>query len=62
MKVCTNCGREIGTRDGDNLCRECDDAEDCKALARIRRREKDALMRSLGLTKVRGAMGGTYWE
>lgn len=26
------------------------------------RRERDAALRSLGLTKVRGALGGTYWE
>lgn len=26
------------------------------------RREQDAVCRSLGLVKVRGALGGTYWE
>jgi len=28
----------------------------------IARREKDSIMRDMGLTKVRGALGGTYWE
>jgi hypothetical protein len=27
-----------------------------------RRRVKDRAMRDLGLVKVRGALGGTYWE
>ena len=26
------------------------------------RKEKDQAMRDLGLTKVRGALGGVYWE
>lgn len=30
--------------------------------ANRRRRERDAAMRSLGLVRVRGAKGGTYWE
>jgi len=66
MKVCGNCGIEIGTLDGDNLCASCDNAESVAELKRkrrnARRRERDAVMRSLGLTKVRGALGGVYWE
>lgn len=30
--------------------------------ANISRRAKDQAMRDMGLTKVRGALGGTYWE
>ncbi len=26
------------------------------------RREREEVMRSLGLTRVRGNLGGTYWE
>ncbi len=26
------------------------------------RRERDGVLRSLGLVKVRGGLGGTYWE
>ena len=33
-----------------------------KALANISRAERDDVMRSCGLTKVRGAQGGIYWE
>jgi uncharacterized Zn finger protein (UPF0148 family) len=66
MKVCGNCGEEIATKDGDNLCESCDNAESKKRLARNRRQaatqERESVMRSLGLTKVRGALGGTYWE
>lgn len=68
MKCCERCGDEIATRDGENLCKACDASQDhnVKRLSRTaaakRRRERDAVMESLGLVKVRGAMGGTYWE
>lgn len=65
MKVCENCGEEIFTKDGEGLCPDCDKAEadgKRRAKANERRRARDAAMRSLGLVKVRGAMGGTYWE
>ena len=67
MKVCSVCGDGISTPDGDNTCRQCEDAVDAKhkkALARRRQaaREKAEIMESCGLKKVRGAMGGTYWE
>lgn len=66
MKVCEICGEEIATRDGENRCRTCEEHEEKKAAVRKRananRRARDAAMRSLGLVKVRGAMGGTYWE
>lgn len=36
---------------------------DQKAIKRNQvRRERDQVMRSLGLTKVKGSFGGTYWE
>ena len=62
MKVCEKCGEEIGTRDGDNFCSDC--ANQIKKRERttaLRRAREDAL-RSCGLKKVRGALGGTYWE
>lgn len=75
MKVCELCGNAIDTRDGENRCDECadnpamrgrgDTSETAKAKRKRRnanRRAMDDAMRSLGLTKVRGAMGGTYWE
>ena len=30
--------------------------------ARIARRERDTLLREMGMVKVRGSLGGTYWE
>ena len=30
--------------------------------ARLNRKLKDEALRSLGLVKVRGALGGVYWE
>jgi hypothetical protein len=67
MKVCEVCGNEFGGLDGDNTCRACEDLADSghkKALAKRRaaRRANDAALRSCGLVKVRGALGGTYWE
>jgi len=65
MKVCKRCGEEIHTRDGENFCGTCEEGNR-KSLSRKRaaqqRRERDAVLRSLGLSKVRGALGGTYWE
>lgn len=33
-----------------------------RARAAANRKSKDEILRSMGLTKVRGALGGTYWE
>ena len=60
MKVCEKCGIEISTRDGDNTCQRCEDKPRPKA--KRARNERDAIMRDMGLTKVKGALGGTYWE
>ena len=70
MKVCETCGEEIDTRDGENECTGCDNtngdtndkAKKARERAKKRRRERDEVMRSLGLKKVKGSMGGTYWE
>jgi uncharacterized Zn finger protein (UPF0148 family) len=67
MKFCNICGCEIFTRDGDNTCRSCEDLQDAnkaRTLARQRaqRRANEAALRSCGLVKVRGALGGVYWE
>ena len=73
MKFCERCYEEIGTKDGENLCSVCEGfrqagllaAERKKlsaAKARARRKEREAILRDCGLVKVRGALGGTYWE
>lgn len=70
MKVCERCGDEISTKDGENFCAACEDADELagkkrsqrNAMARARRKEQADVMESLGLVKVRGALGGTYWE
>ena len=59
MKVCNKCGEEIYTKDGENQCNKCHGK---KKKAALRRKEREDILRSLGLVKVRGAMGGTYWE
>lgn len=61
MKVCADCGKEIGTRDGVNRCNDCAKSSK-KATAKARRKEREDIMRSMGLVKVKGALGGTYWE
>jgi hypothetical protein len=66
MKVCQHCGDEIDTTDGENTCPECERAKEGKrhllAKRRATRSIKDELLSDLGLVKVRGALGGTYWE
>jgi hypothetical protein len=66
MKFCEVCGEEIGTKDGENRCQHCEDIEDDgtakKARAKANRKEREAALRLCGLVKVRGALGGTYWE
>ena len=63
MKVCERCGVEIATRDGENMCPKCDEGKRRKnAKRRAARKAREAVMRSLGLVKVKGALGGTYWE
>ena len=63
MKVCGRCGIEIDTRDWENYCEACEAARQRRnRRARERRREREAVLRSLGLVKVKGALGGTYWE
>lgn len=65
MKVCEKCGIEIGTKDGENLCKDCDTlpfSPPMRKLCAKQRREQAGIMQSLGMVKVRGALGGTYWE
>lgn len=67
MKFCDVCGEEISTRDGDNTCRSCEDAQDAGKKAslakrRTARRQRESWLKDCGLVKVRGAMGGVYWE
>ena len=70
MKVCEECGMEIDTVDGDNKCVMCDAVDNMElrlTLNAIRnRRKKQSLMveamENLGLVKVRGMMGGIYYE
>jgi hypothetical protein len=60
VKVCSRCGAEIATRDGENLCLACQ----CGAPkeTRVSKKEREQALRDCGLTKVKGALGGTYWE
>ena len=65
MKFCEVCGEESDGKDGENLCERCDRAAaDGKRRrgARANRRAREEALRSLGMVKVHGALGGTYWE
>jgi len=66
MKFCEICCDEIATKDGDNLCRDCDERQEHDKRRRNgankHRRLREQVMRDLGLVKVKGALGGTYWE
>lgn len=60
MKVCEKCGDEIFTKDGENRCKDCEKKKRKKST--LTSKQRDDIMTSLGLTKVRGAMGGVYYE
>lgn len=68
MKVCKRCGVEIASLDGDNYCHSCKDTKTNKVIGVNRQRVKanrlarESALESCGLVKVRGALGGTYWE
>lgn len=64
MKVCEKCFEEISTKDGDNRCPACDGIAPKPKTKRKRRtrKEMDDLMASVGMTRVRGSMGGTWYE
>jgi len=66
MKFCEVCGVEIDTRDGENRCSACEDRERDTRVAKAKRgsmrRAREQALRDCGLVKVRGALGGVYWE
>lgn len=62
MKVCAKCGEEHFGGDGVNLCPNCRKGKTRKVDAARKRRERDLIMESLGLKKVKGALGGVYYE
>ncbi len=64
MKVCARCGEEIDTKDGENTCPGgCKRKKDGKfRSAKLTRKERDDLMADLGMVRVKGALGGHYYE
>jgi hypothetical protein len=60
MKVCRKCGAEFDGLDGQNTCGGC--KQKTKERAKMQRKARESVLRDLGLVKVRGAMGGVYWE
>lgn len=61
MKVCNKCGVEYEGRDGNNTCPDCEKGKG-KRRASADRKARESALRDCGLVKVRGAMGGVYWE
>ena len=65
MKCCETCETPIDTRDGENRCKACEKQAKDKA-SKARRKASRAAMReamqACGLVRVRGAMGGVYYE
>jgi len=62
MKVCEKCGEEICGKDGENFCSDCEQKKKKRDKTNAARRAREAALRSVGLVKVKGALGGTYWE
>lgn len=66
MKVCEWCYTEISTPDGGNLCDDCvDDHEESLTQSPytcfVARKNREA-HEAFGLSKVKGACGGVYFE
>lgn len=62
MKVCEVCEAEIYTLDGENRCPACEKSAKQRARRRANAAARRDLMESCGLVRVRGALGGTYYE
>jgi uncharacterized Zn finger protein (UPF0148 family) len=65
MKTCEKCGEEISTKDGENTCSDCEKEEVSRAKKAKRnaaRRARHQMLLDLGLVRVRGNLGGTYYE
>ena len=62
MKVCNICGFENDGKDGENVCETCQRSAKKRAQRKASRKAREDVLRSCGLVKVHGAMGGTYWE
>lgn len=62
MKFCERCGNEISTKDGENMCEDCENGKRMNEKRKAARRAREAALRSCGLVKVRGALGGVHWE
>ena len=62
MKVCEECDNEIFSKDGENRCESCEKKRLSKKRAADKRRAMHEVAKSLGLTRVRGALGGVYYE
>ena len=64
MLICYKCGAETDNANknknhiGEGFCAKCMN----NLKRKLARREKDSVMESCGLVKVRGALGGIYWE
>jgi hypothetical protein len=52
---------EATTNHINNGCEACKERSKTKNKA-SRRKERDQMMKDCGLVKVRGALGGVYWE
>ena len=65
MKACELCGEEYNGKDGENRCADCRWRPLTAKAKKDRasgKRMRESILTSLGLVKVRGSMGGTYWE
>lgn len=65
--MCNKCGVEIDGLDGDNYCPDCENGNTSlpskkKKTKTLTQADREEILRDLGLVKVKGALGGTYFE
>lgn len=64
MKVCKECGTEISTKDGINICPSCAIGVKSGAVTFANRQDKkqrEEILLDMGLTKVQGSFGGIFF-
>jgi tRNA(Ile2) C34 agmatinyltransferase TiaS len=62
MKFCEICMEEIDGKDGENRCPKCEEKATRTRAKKRQRNIRHQVLTDLGLKRVRGSLGGVYYE